>query len=112
VIYVLLFVGGVLLAFPIYYGVARLLDAVVNAVRNRQRKPAAYMVRILDAKLEGGRRVSFRPLLTWKIPRDRSWALVLLKEGPREPTAGDPPVKRPFTEPLDDPEVNQGAEAA
>jgi len=109
----LLFVAGVLLASPIYYGVAWLLDAVVNAVRNRQRKPAAYMVRIVDAKLESGKRLSFRPLLTWKFPRGRSWVLVLLKEGPNEPEVEDIAMKRPFTEPLDDdPEVNQGTEAA
>jgi hypothetical protein len=96
-----IFGAGVLLAWPIYYGVAWFLDFLVGAVRNRQRKPVAYMVRMLDAKLRGGKLISFRPLLVWSIPRGRSWALVLLKEGPNEPTA-ERPAKRPFTEPLDD----------
>jgi len=46
-------------------------------------------------------------LLAWPTYYGVAWLLDILKEGPNEPTAG-----RTVTEPLDDPEVNQGDEAA
>jgi hypothetical protein len=67
-------------------------------LENRLRKyPAAYAARMLDARIDAGGRISARNLI-----RTKRRVLILLKEGPNEPTA-ERVVKEPFTEPLDDP---------
>jgi hypothetical protein len=70
-----------------------------------RRRPAGPFLSITLTRIEElGRRISVRPLLATGSIRGRSWAVVIFKEGPNEPCAADPPIKRPFTEPLDDPE--------
>lgn len=97
------FIIGFLVCVPTLAIAVRLLGWVEHQIRNRHRFPAALAVRMFDAKLEEGERISVRNLLSWRLPGERSYVLALFKQGPNEPTA-ERPANPPFTEPLDDPQ--------
>jgi hypothetical protein len=98
-----LFVIGFVACIPTLLALFAVADWVERQIRNRHRFPAAYAVRMFDAKLEEGERISVRNLLSWRLPGKRSFVLALFKQGPNEPTAGRP-ANPPFTAPLDDDE--------
>lgn len=104
-----LLILGFIACIPTLLAVFAVVDWVERQIRKRHRFPAANAVRMFDAKLEEGWRISVRNLLSWRLPGERSYVLALFKQGPNEPTAGRP-ANPPFTEPLDDPQPIQGTE--
>jgi hypothetical protein len=99
-----LFVIGFVACIPTLLAAFAVADWVERQIRKRHRFSAAYAIRMFDAKLEQGERISVRNLLSWRLPGKRSYVLALFKQGPSEPTAKRPanPV---FTEPLDEEET-------
>ena len=104
-----LFVIGFVACIPTLLALYAVMDYVERQIRKRHRFPAANVVRMFDARLEAGERISVRNLLSWRLPGERSYVLALFKQGPNEPAAGGP-ANPPFTEPLDDPQPIQGTE--
>jgi hypothetical protein len=98
-----LFLIGFVACIPTLLAVFAVMDWVERQIRKRHRFPAANAVRMFDARLEAGERISVRNLLGWRLPGERSYVLALFKQGPNEPGA-ERPANPPFTEPLDDEE--------
>lgn len=97
------FFVGFTICIPALAIVIRAAEFIERQISKRHRFPAAYAVRMFDAKLEAGERISVRNLLSWRLPGKRSYVLALFKQGPQEPTA-ERAAAAPFTEPLDDDE--------
>ena len=70
--------------------------------RSRRRIAVGYLLGVLRSSLDQGTRISYRKLVNSPSIFGRSYGLILLKQGPNEPTA-EQRVAVPFTEPLDDP---------
>jgi hypothetical protein len=93
---------GVATAPGIYWATFLVCDAVEAFIRRRGKYAAGYFVRTMDGRLEGGKHISARPLLSTPTIRGRAYLLTLFREGPKEPRAQR--VRNPPMEPLDDEE--------
>jgi len=87
----------------VLYGVAyETWRGIRRAARRRRKGPANDLAYgLVSAIGEKKRRVSARLLHSWRLPGNRRYELILLKEGPREPTERFFWPREP--EPLDDP---------
>jgi hypothetical protein len=81
------FVLGIVCAPGIFWALKRLNSAAGTFVSRREKYAAGHFVRIMEGRLESGKRTSCRPLLSLPPIRGRAYLLMLFKEGPKEPTA-------------------------
>jgi hypothetical protein len=97
---------GVVTAPGIWWLVFLAVDHAEAFFHRRRKYAAGYFARTMDARLEAGKHISARPLLSTRPIRGRAYLLTLFKEGPKEPTAEERVREpTPFTEPLDDEDV-------
>lgn len=104
------FVIGAVLAGSVFFGWRPLSRWALRLAHSRRRIAVGYLLGVLRGSMDNGKRISYRKLVNSPSFFGRSYGLILLKQGPNEPTA-ERTVAAPFTEPLDDPDSNNREEA-